>query len=671
MSRRRWAVLLGLGGALAAPVAATAYYGEGATIVSASLERGEQGDDASQFAAVASGGRHVVFQTRARNFFADDDPDPPGQYRVGGLFRRDLQTGALTLVAYGDFRDEGSNDLLARGAQNPSVSADGRYVAFSTAQKLLPADTNGNIDVYVRDMAVPTRDAGAFELVSAKSGGSVPATYAPRDPSFSGRDPGSEVSRGAAISADGAKVVFRTIEQASDLPAEPGTTTPGNQVFVRDRTARTTTLVTRTTGSGQPASGAQGPAGISGDGSTVVWTGRNAPAQTRFIGGENTDPDAFFYLWRRVADGPTAPTRRITGVSDPDDPACPPGAQVAFDQSSTGPCYGPLTEPDALRANINSLLPAMDFSGRKVAFLTGSGPRPDASTGPGLDLFTTDMSPGLTRKASTRELTREGVIGDAEASSPIESLTMSSDGRRLALTTTRTTFVSSALRFTGQRRPAATVRDLYVVDLPSRTIERATRAYTGGDTDGDVFNDPTLSSDGGRIGFVSIAGNLFFGDANERSDAFSVLRQPEPAPEPRQPPPAPAPGANREEDLGTGETPELDVGVRRRRDGNVELSVAAPAVGALKAVARGRVGVRRGRRGKVRAISTKLVRARKAGRVRIVLKPVRRYRRELGRRKRLAARVTVTFVASKGGRRVTGSRRVTFRAVKKKRRSTG
>jgi len=209
-----------------------------------------------------------------------------------------------------------------------------------------------------------------------------------------------------------------------------------------------------------------------------------------------------------------------------------------------------------------------------------------------------------------------------------------------------------------------------VVDLPSRTIERATRAYTGGDTDGDVFNDPTLSSDGGRIGFVSIAGNLFFGDANERSDAFSVLRQPEPAPEPRQPPPAPAPGANREEDLGTGETPELDVGVRRRRDGNVELSVAAPAVGALKAVARGRVGVRRGRRGKVRAISTKLVRARKAGRVRIVLKPVRRYRRELGRRKRLAARVTVTFVASKGGRRVTGSRRVTFRAVKKKRRST-
>jgi len=666
MSRRRIALALAGAAALATPAAAGAYYGQGATIISASLERQEQGDDASQFAAVASAGRYVVFQTRARNFFADDDPDPPGQYRVGGLFRRDLQNGSMALVADGDFRAEGSNDLLVRGAQSPSVSSDGRYVAFSSAQKLVPADTNGNIDVYVRDMTVPIRASGAFELVSAKSGGSVPATYAPRDPALPGRDPGSEVSRGASISADGAKVVFRTIEQASDLPAEAGTTTPGNQVFVRDRTAQTTTLVTRTTGSGQPAGGALGPAGISGDGSTVTWTGRNAPAQTRFIGGENTDPDAFFYLWRRMADGPTAPTRRITGVSDPDDPACPPNAQVAFDQSSTGPCFGPLTEPDALRANINSLLPAMDFSGRKVAFLTGAGPRPDASTGPGLDLFTTDMSPGLTRKASTRELTREGVIGDAEASSPIESVTMSSDGRRLALTTTRTTFVSSALRFTGERRPAATVRELYVVDLPTRTIERATRAYTGGDTDGDVFNDPTLSADGGRIGFVSLAGNLFFGDANERSDAFSVLRQAEPIAQRPQQRPLPPAGADREEDLGTGDAPELEVDARRRRDGNVELLVGAPAAGSLKAVARARVGVRRGRRGKTRTIATSLVRARGPGRVRIVLKPVRRYRREVRRRKRLAARVTVTFVASKGGRRVTGSRRVTFRAPPRK-----
>ncbi|MDQ6750508.1 MAG: hypothetical protein M3Z33_07155, partial [Actinomycetota bacterium] len=76
---------------LMAPGEAPAYYGEGATIVSADLGRLEQGDDASGSPAISGDGRYVAFQTRARNFFADDDPDPPGKYRVGGVFRRDMQ----------------------------------------------------------------------------------------------------------------------------------------------------------------------------------------------------------------------------------------------------------------------------------------------------------------------------------------------------------------------------------------------------------------------------------------------------------------------------------------------------------------------------------------------------------------------------------------------------
>ena len=74
------------------------------------------------------------------------------------------------------------------------------------------------------------------------------------------------------------------------------------------------------------AGGALRRAGISADGTTVAWTGQNAGAQTRFLGGENAGPSFLYYLWRRVADGPSAPTRRITGLADPDDPACPPDA---------------------------------------------------------------------------------------------------------------------------------------------------------------------------------------------------------------------------------------------------------------------------------------------------------------------------------------------------------
>ena len=44
---------------------------------------------------------------------------------------------------------------MLRGAANPSVSDDGSKVVFSTAQQLVPQDTNDNVDVYERDMNVP------------------------------------------------------------------------------------------------------------------------------------------------------------------------------------------------------------------------------------------------------------------------------------------------------------------------------------------------------------------------------------------------------------------------------------------------------------------------------------------------------------------------------------
>lgn len=660
MNARRLAVGCALLAPLALPPAASAFYGNGAQIISADFGRLEQADDTSQFSAVSADGRYVAFQTRARNFFGDEDPDPPGQFRAGGIFRFDLQTRALTLVAEGDFRAEEDTDPnpIVRGAQNPSTSANGRYVAFSTGQQLVPSDTNGNIDVYVRDMLVPIRaPAGAaFDLVSARDGTDVPARYSPRSPSSPGLDPGSEVSRGASISADGNRVVFRVTQPMSDLPDRGAIDTPPNQVFVRDRAANTTTLVTREMSGGAPAGGALGPAGISADGSTVVWTGDNALAQTRFVNGENTDASIVYYLWRRVADGPGAPTRRITGISDPEDPGCSPDAEVIFDQTSTGSCYGPLAEQESLRSSISSQLPGLSADGRKVAFLTGTGPRPNASTGPALDLYVTDMSPGVTRKAGTVELTRDGRIGETASGSPIGSLAMSSDGNFVALTTARTDFTLPALRSQGTGRLVPGARELYVVDLTARTIERASRALDGGDIDGDVSNGVTLSSSAERVAFTSFAGNHFFGDGNQRADAFVVTLQPEIGDSP--PPPPADEGSDQEiRDPGDDDGPRISARSRSLSGGRVELLVRVPAAGSVKALAKGRVGKPQ----RMRSIATASKRARKAGRVRIVVRPVRRYRAELKRRKRILARVNVGYVAARGGKRLRTSVRVSFR----------
>lgn len=640
---------------------------DGADLVSADYQRLEQGDDSTVFAAISADGRYVAIQTRARNFFADDDPDPPGQYRAGGVFRFDLRTKTLEKVADGDLFDEASNDFLRRGASNPSISADGRFIAFATAEQLVPADANDNADVYVRDMAVPVGQSGAYDLVSARNGGDIPASYGPSSFPFPGSEPGSEVSGGVAISADGQRVVFRT-DVATDLPASASVDVPAGQLMLRDRAANTTTLVTaqRDPGSGamtpQPAGGAVGAA-ISADGTTVAWTGENAPAQTRLLGGENPVSNILYYLWRRVEDGPQAPTRRVTGIADPDDPACPPDETTFFSQTGTGPCFGPLTSQESARADISSQLPALSGDGYTVAFLTGEGPRPEAATGPGLDLYVTDMTPGLTRKQATVELTRETVGNQTDTGPPLSSIAISENGRYLALTTVRTRFALPALQLLGEPRPVPGPRELYVVDLQSRTLERVTHSISGNDINASVLDGPTISADGNRIAFSSIASNLFFGDANQRSDAFVATRLPEPE------------GGPAEGGLGDGgPTATIEVGhggprigVRARSvpGGKVLLLVSVPAAGGIKAVARARVGEPR----ETRNLASETARAHGIERseVRILLRPVDRYAAELREREEIRGRVSVGYVASRGGRRASASVRVVFREGQPKR----
>ncbi len=108
-------------------------------------------------------------------------------------------------MADGNLFRESDNAFLRWGASNPSISADGRYVAFSTGEQLVPGDVNDNIDVYVRDMSKPASDPGAYVLASARDGGDTPASYGPPPFPNPGSDPGADVSAGVAISADGSR----------------------------------------------------------------------------------------------------------------------------------------------------------------------------------------------------------------------------------------------------------------------------------------------------------------------------------------------------------------------------------------------------------------------------------------------------------------------------------
>ena len=193
---------------------------------------------AIQSGSLSANGRYVVFMSTASNLVG-----------VGGahVYRHDRATGATVLVTLAK-----TGLASAGGGFGPSVSADGRFVAFASAgSDLVDGDTNGMIDVFLRDM-----DSGTTTLVSATQTG-APANL------------GVVVNNAAGkreISDDGRYVAFTS--SATNLVPTPNN--GKQQVYVKDML---TGVVTRAS---VDASGAAGndhssAAVLSGNGHAVAF----------------------------------------------------------------------------------------------------------------------------------------------------------------------------------------------------------------------------------------------------------------------------------------------------------------------------------------------------------------------------------------------------------------
>lgn len=150
--------------------------------------------------SVAAEGRYVAFASEASNLVPGDTNSQ------SDIFVHDRQTGSTERVSVS------SSEAQADGASDqPSISADGRFVAFeSDALNLISGEANGTTDVFIHD-----RETGSTELVSVNSSGEQSG-----GPSF---DP--------SISVDGRFVGF--ISYAAGLV--PGDTNQWRDVFIHDR----------------------------------------------------------------------------------------------------------------------------------------------------------------------------------------------------------------------------------------------------------------------------------------------------------------------------------------------------------------------------------------------------------------------------------------------------
>jgi Tol biopolymer transport system component len=259
------------------PPAARAAVGGGAaggrvgpSLISLSLN-GREADGPSFTPAISGDGRYVAFASAGSTLVPGDTNG------VEDVFVYDRQSRTTERVSLSSAGDQGNDD-----SYGPAISADGRYVAFtSAASNLVPGDSNGELDVFVRD-----RVARTTVLASVGPHGTL----------------GDGPSGAPSISGDGRLVAFES--DADNLVPNDGNRT--GDVFVHDLVAGATRLVS-VGGGGQPTESPSFDPAISADGSSVAFesfSSRLVPGDT------NGALDVF------VADLPTGNISRVSVATD-------------------------------------------------------------------------------------------------------------------------------------------------------------------------------------------------------------------------------------------------------------------------------------------------------------------------------------------------------------------
>ncbi|MEW6741770.1 MAG: calcium-binding protein [Planctomycetota bacterium] len=294
---------------------------------------GVQGNSHSWMNSVSADGRYVAFESLATNLVPGDT-----NYKWD-VFVHDRQTGETTRVSVDSSAVQGNDD-----SRGPSISADGRFVAFeSHASNLVSGDTNGFEDVFVHD-----RQTGQTTRVSVDSSG-VQANLN---------------SGGASISGDGRYVAFDSA--ASNLV--PGDTNSTYDVFVHDRQTGQTTCVS------VDSSGVQGNASssfpsISADGRCVAfysWAWNLVPGDT------NWKFDVFAH------DRQTGQTSRVS------------------------------VDSSGVQGNNESMYPSISADGRYVAFGSSASNLVPGDTNGSADTFLHDRQTGQTTRVSVDSSGNQG-----------------------------------------------------------------------------------------------------------------------------------------------------------------------------------------------------------------------------------------------------------------------
>jgi Tol biopolymer transport system component len=376
--------------------------------------------------SMSADGRYVAFTSKARLVPRDTD-------RRYDVFLRDRIRGVTRIMSV---RTNGT--AVRRGSEFPSISADGRYVAFTSRARLAPRDTDRISDVYVRD-----RVEGVTQIMSVRNNGT----------------PGLRRSISPSISADGRYVAFAswarlTIDDTDDF----------TDVYVRDRVEGVTQRVSVSSDE-TPGDGYSWEPSMSAGGRYVAF---ESSATNLVDGDTNGDGDVFV---RDLADGVT---RRVSIGSDD------------------------------IQGDSYSNEPSISADGRHVAFTSDARNLVTDDTNDSHDVFVRDL---VTARTS---LVSRGTDGTpSRGFSYLGSI--SANGRYVAFTSQADDLVTGAGAISGSQ---VFVRDL----VASRT--RLVSVSTDGTYGHGWSSFGSVSADGRYVAFDSDASDLVSGDTNDLADVF-------------------------------------------------------------------------------------------------------------------------------------------------------
>jgi uncharacterized repeat protein (TIGR01451 family) len=369
---------------------------------------------------------------------------------VGDVFVRDRRIGVTERVSVGPKGVQGDGDSNFLGISTaPAISDDGRYVAFkSDASNLVKGDRNQLTDVFVRDRAT-----GTTERISGDGGGDNPG-----------------------ISPDGRFVAFETFDFDGDFARD---------IYLRDRATGTIERISVSHDGSEIFSPSEDPVVASAaNGRPIVAFASGAP---NLVPNDGINIDVFV----RDLSGPS-PTTELVSVSSDEQPA------GEFDTSRN---------------------PAISSDGRFVAFQSDAQNFTAVPhTGFFTDVFVRDRQAGTTVIASPNGRGRE-------ASGQSEDPEISTDGRFVAFASFASDLIARSTDPDGEL-----VRDAFVRDLTAGTTEivSVNSAHQDATRDGnhdDVGAGP-VSADGLVVLMGTQADNLFAGDDNLVNDVYVSDRRP-------------------------------------------------------------------------------------------------------------------------------------------------